>query len=156
MTVAAPAQQQFWFLDTLVQIRVPADTGADRLSVLEHWAPARQGPPMHIHHSEDEIWHVLEGAMRIRGAGREQRLEAGESALGPKGIAHTYRTLMPTRFLTICAGNSFESLVRALGQPAPELRVPPMAPPPDAAAVAALSAICSRYQIEIAGAPLAD
>lgn len=156
MAVAAPAKQQFWFLDTLVQIRVPADAGADRLSVLEHWAPARQGPPLHIHHSEDEIWHVLEGAMRIQVAGRELRLEAGDSALGPKGLAHTYRTLAPTRFLTICAGDAFERLVRALGQPAPELRVPPLAPAPDAAAMAALSAICSRYQIEIAGAPLAD
>lgn len=57
--------EDLWFLNTLVSVRVPHAHGKDGISVLESRAPRGDSPPLHIH-GEDEIFHVLEGQLLIR------------------------------------------------------------------------------------------
>ena len=55
---------------------------------------------LHIHRSDDEAWHVLEGSLRFRFADREIDAPAGTTVFVPAGTAHTYRaTAAPTRHL---------------------------------------------------------
>ena len=55
---------------------------------------------LHIHRSDDEAWHVLEGSLRFRCADREIDASAGTTVFVPAGAAHTYRvTVEPSRYL---------------------------------------------------------
>jgi mannose-6-phosphate isomerase-like protein (cupin superfamily) len=45
-------------------------------------------PPAHLHPSQDERFEVLAGAMRVRIAGHERELAAGEVLDVPRGTAH--------------------------------------------------------------------
>jgi mannose-6-phosphate isomerase-like protein (cupin superfamily) len=44
---------------------------------------------MHIHHADDEAWHVLEGSTKFRFADREAVVGTGATVLVPAGVAHT-------------------------------------------------------------------
>ena len=82
---------QLWLLNTLVTIRVSAADGQDGVSILEHRVPQGDSPPLHLHRTEDEIFHILEGEFRVKVQDREQRAGPGAILLAPKGIPHTYR-----------------------------------------------------------------
>ncbi len=62
-----------WFLDTPVTVRVAWAENTDHISVLEHRAPAGDSPPLHVHHTEDEVFCVLEGTLRLHVAGQDRR-----------------------------------------------------------------------------------
>jgi quercetin dioxygenase-like cupin family protein len=88
----AADHRNLWFLNTPVTIRVSSRDGSDGISVLEHRASREDSPPLHIHHDEDEIFHVLEGEVRYRVGDQERRASAGEMLLTLKGIPHICRT----------------------------------------------------------------
>jgi quercetin dioxygenase-like cupin family protein len=54
---------------------------------------------MHIHRSDDEAWHVLEGSLRFRFPDREVDAPAGSTIFVPAGSPHTYRVTQPSRYL---------------------------------------------------------
>jgi mannose-6-phosphate isomerase-like protein (cupin superfamily) len=57
---------------------------------------------LHVHHSDDEAWHVLAGALRFRFAYGEVDARAGSTVFVPAGVAHTFIALTPeTRYLLI-------------------------------------------------------
>lgn len=150
-------QDQLWFLDTLVTIRVAHAEGEDGISVIESLAPPDDSPPLHIHHTEDEVFHVLEGELRLRIADQDVLLTAGETLLAPQGVAHTYRVESRSggRWLVVTTHGDFERFVRSHGRPAarPELPAPSGLPTPDQAD--ALAAACLEHGIELVGPPLA-
>jgi len=55
---------------------------------------------LHVHHSDDEAWHVLDGVLRFRFADRIVDVGAGETVFVPAGVAHTY-TAIDARYLII-------------------------------------------------------
>ena len=69
--------------------------------VLREWAGS--GPAeLHIHHEDDEAWHVLAGVLRFRFADREVDVPAGSTVFVPAGIAHTFEARTPeTRYLLV-------------------------------------------------------
>lgn len=71
---------QLWFLDSLVTIRVSTSEGPDGFSVLEHRMPCGSSPPLHLHHTEDELFHILEGEYRLRVQDQERRVGPGASS----------------------------------------------------------------------------
>jgi quercetin dioxygenase-like cupin family protein len=147
---------QLWFQDSLVTIRVPAAEGQDGISILEHFVPHGFSPPFHLHRSEDEVFHVLDGEFRVRVQDQDHRLGAGDILLAPKGVPHTYRVESPQagRCLTITARGDFERFVRAVSRPAEQPELPPPAGPPSADAIQALRATAAKYGIELVGPPL--
>jgi len=145
-----------WFLDTLVTVRVAWAEGADHISVLEHRAPAGDSPPLHLQRTEDEVFCVLEGTLRLRVAGQDRIVGPGQILLAPKGLPHTYRVESPegARWLTITTQRDFENFVRAMARPAPRPELPPPSDPPTPEAAAALAETARRFGIEIVGPPL--
>jgi Cupin domain len=97
---------------------------------------------MHVHRTEDEVFHVIEGRLLVRVAGEDLRVGAGEVVLAPKGIPHTYRVESPegARWLVTTTRGDFERFVRALSRPAETPTLPAPAEPPTPAQVQALEA----------------
>src|SRR5260370_39273649 len=46
---------------------------------------------LHVHGSDDEAWHVLEGELTFRYADREETVGPGTTVFVPAGESHTYR-----------------------------------------------------------------
>ena len=61
------------------------------------------GPPqLHVHHADDEAWHVLEGEVEFRFAGgRREAVGPGTTVFVPSGVAHTYVTADDARYLIV-------------------------------------------------------
>ena len=149
-------QRDLWFLNTRVLIRVSYQDGADSISVLEHWAAFRDGPPLHVHQSEDEVFQVLAGEVRFRAGDQERRATAGDILLVPQGTPHTYRveSAEGAHFLTITCGREFERFVRAYSRPASREGLPDPSGPPTPEQVDALTQAARQYGIELVGPPL--
>lgn len=150
---AAPA---LWFGNTFITINLSASESADGICVIEHRMPYGDSPPLHIHRNEDEVFHILEGTLRFRVAGKDLTASAGETLVAPKGLPHSYRveSAAGARVLTITRGNDFETMLRKAGRPAEKADLPPQgAPTPEA--IAMLTRLCAENGIDIVGAPLA-
>jgi mannose-6-phosphate isomerase-like protein (cupin superfamily) len=46
--------------------------------------------PLHVHHDTDETWYVIEGELTVFVGDERFEVGAGDFALGPKGIPHTF------------------------------------------------------------------
>lgn len=148
--------EQLWFLDTLVTIHQSGSVGSDGIAVMEHQARFGDSPPMHVHQREDEVFHVLEGEMRLRSGDHELRLGPGGTFLAERGSAHTYRVESSegARWLTVTCGGDFERFVRALGRPAQAGELPPPSGPPTPEAASALETLAGQHGVELVGPPL--
>ena len=144
-----------WFGNTRVAIRIASADGADGISVIEHWMPWGEAPPLHVHRNEDEIFHVLAGRMLFRVGGRTFEAGPGETVLAPKGVPHHFRVESPegARCLTVTRGADFETMVRAVSRAAAGDGLPPQAVP-DAETIGALTRACAANGIDVIGAPL--
>lgn len=144
------------FLDGAATIALSRDDNADGVSVIDHHVPFGDGPPLHIHHDEDEIFVILSGEVRFEVDGRLSTGRAGDTVVGPRGVPHRYRVVSPggARYLTITRGG-FEPMIRAVSRPVEaSFKRPRMAIPPTPEMQAALAAACVANGIELIGAPL--
>jgi quercetin dioxygenase-like cupin family protein len=149
------APDYFWFLETLVCVRVSHRDGTDRISVLEHTARRGDSPPLHVHVNEDEVFHILEGDFRFQIGSEERTGQAGETVLARKGVPHTYRVESNGgRWLTVTTQEQFEEFVRAMATKAGAKELPPIGGAPSQEAIQALTATAKRFGIEIVGPPM--
>lgn len=147
--------EYFWFLDTLVCIRVSHRSGTDGISVLEHTARQGDSPPLHVHLDEDEVFHILEGDFHFQIGSEQRKGHAGETVLAPKGVPHTYRVESDRgRWLTVTTRDQFEEFVRAMARTAETHEIPPAAGPPSPEAIAGFTAMARKFGIAIVGPPL--
>ena len=56
---------------------------------------------LHVHHADDEAWHVLEGTLTFTFADRKVEAAAGATVFVPAGVAHTYEASDVARYLII-------------------------------------------------------
>jgi mannose-6-phosphate isomerase-like protein (cupin superfamily) len=156
MVLMATSTEQLWFLNTLHAVHVRHDEGEDGISVMETLAPHGDSAPLHVHRTEDEIFHVLEGELRMRAGDTEVKIGAGETILAPKGVPHTYRveSREGARWLVITRRGDFERFVRAHSRPAEQPDLPTPQGPPTPEQADALAAAASDHGIELLGPPL--
>jgi quercetin dioxygenase-like cupin family protein len=144
-----------WFLNTLVHIRISEADSEDGLSVIEHRAPFADSPPLHLHQTEDEVFHILEGELRLRVDEQTILCRPGDIVLAPRGVPHTYRveSAKGGRWVTITAHGDFERFVRSLGREAEYEELPPaVSPSPEQ--IAELTTKAAKFGIVIVGPPL--
>ena len=67
---------------------------------------------MHVHHADDEAWHVLEGVLRFRFPDCTVEVTAGGTMFVPAGAAHTYEAI-DARYLIILTPR-LDALIKAL------------------------------------------
>jgi quercetin dioxygenase-like cupin family protein len=148
--------EHLWFLNSLVRIRVAHTTGGDGLSAIEFQAPSGDSPPLHIHHAEDELFHVLEGEFRFTIGGEERRAGPGDVFLAPKGVPHTFRVESAAggRYVIVTTHGHFEGFVRELSRRAERAELPAPSGPPSPEQMQAMGAASVRHNAEIVGPPL--
>lgn len=73
----------------LIMRQTAADTAGELLEMEAIYAPGGQHPPVHLHPHQEERFTALAGVMRVRVAGQERQLVAGETLVIPAGTAHT-------------------------------------------------------------------
>lgn len=67
-----------------------SDTGGD-LAVFEQTSLSQgRGTPLHVHHSQDEIFYVLEGAYRFKVGDEIFDLTVGDSIFLPRQVPHAW------------------------------------------------------------------
>ncbi|MDR4306675.1 cupin domain-containing protein [Chelatococcus sambhunathii] len=146
--------QALWFMNGRVTIDVAQADNDDGISVITHEVPSGDGPPLHVHREEDEIFVVLEGKLKLTVGEESLTAEPGGTLLINRGVPHGYKVVSPgkARFLTITRGG-FENLVRQSSRPAGGDGLPPLAEPtPDQKEK--LAAIASANGVDMVGPPI--
>jgi quercetin dioxygenase-like cupin family protein len=145
----------FWFGNTLISFRVRSTDSEDGISIIDHWMPYGEAPPLHIHHSQDEYFHVIEGVMRFELDGKIIMARAGDTFVAPKGAPHRFRveSVLGARCLTITKGGDFESMLDEMSRPADSADLPPQRQPTPEM-IESLTTACRRSNIDIIGPPL--
>jgi quercetin dioxygenase-like cupin family protein len=144
--------EALWFLGVLATIKASADTTDGRVAVIEHLAPRGAGSPLHVHRREDEWFYVTEGELTFWLGGQVTQAPAGAFVYGPRDIPHTFEvTSDQARFLLVAEPAGFERFIRAAGEPAQSLTIPP--PPSDPPDPSRLATAAAEYGIEILGPP---
>jgi mannose-6-phosphate isomerase-like protein (cupin superfamily) len=127
---------------------IKADTGNTNgaLTVMEFVIPPKQGPGLHTHLREDEVWYVLEGDFRFRTGGEMLRVSTGGMAFGPRGTPHTFQNVgdVSGRLLVITTPSGLERFFEQFAELSPG--------PVDPAMIAALG---HANWVEFVGPPLA-
>jgi mannose-6-phosphate isomerase-like protein (cupin superfamily) len=55
------------------------------------WSSAeRPIAPLHVHHSDDEAWYVLDGRLGFTLGDRTIEAGPGSAVIAPRGVAHTF------------------------------------------------------------------
>ena len=78
---------------TAGDVIVRADTAETNgsLTVLEFLVPANDGPAVHAHLREDELWYVIEGDFRFKAGDEMFHVSTGGMAFGPRGLPHAFQ-----------------------------------------------------------------
>lgn len=147
--------ETLWFLNSHITLKRPSRASEDGLCLAEHWLPPGDAAPLHVHHREDEIFHILDGVMRFRVGDAEIVAKAGDSLVAPKGVPHTFRVESEggARLLVMTPGEDFEGFLRDFGRPAEADALPaPIEPTPEMAH--ALAEAAEKRHITILGPPM--
>lgn len=115
-----------WWLGALAVIKATATDTGGFLTVLDVTDPPNVEAPLHVHHSEDEAFWVLEGNVVFEVGGKTIEASAGDFVFGPRDIPHRYSVGdSGSRMLFILTPGGFEELVRATSTPARSHTLPP-------------------------------
>jgi uncharacterized cupin superfamily protein len=56
---------------------------------------------LHVHHRDDEAWHILDGELTFRYADRSETVGPGTTVFVRAGVAHTYSAGDDARYLIV-------------------------------------------------------
>jgi mannose-6-phosphate isomerase-like protein (cupin superfamily) len=144
--------EALWFFGALAIVKASGETTAGRVTVIEHLAPEGSGPPIHVHHREDEWFYVIEGELTFWVGGRIIKAPTGSFVYGPRDIPHTFTvTSLQARSLVVTEPAGFERFMRALSEPAAARTLPPVGvllPSRDK-----IMAAAAEFGLEILGPP---
>jgi len=128
-------------LGDTVTIKITGEDTDGVYTVVQTVSPPQGGPPLHLHHREDEAFYVLEGEFEVQCGENKIRAVPGSFVFAPRGIPHTIRNI-----------NSGSSKVLILATPAgvekffEELSELASQGPPD---IEKVKEIAQRYEIEL-------
>jgi mannose-6-phosphate isomerase-like protein (cupin superfamily) len=137
-------------------VRASGRENADGICVIEHKMPFGYAPPLHIHKTQDEVFHILRGRMRFEVGGKTFVGQAGDILTAPKGVPH--RFIVESRDgahgFTITSGPDFETFVTESSPPI-LMEVQGALPMPSEKDLEVLTQASIRNNIDIIGPPLA-
>lgn len=141
----------FWFLGSLVIVKVDGAHTRQKLTILDFINPPGFAPPVHRHLVEDEVFYIVSGRARFDCDGTVFDAAPGDFVFLPVGSTHTFLVVPeePLHTLQIAVPAGFEEFTAEAGTSAAE-RVLPAPGPMDPDALAAAAA---RHNIEILGPP---
>ena len=67
----------------------PQETGGN-LFLIEHTNLVSGGPPLHLHHAQEEWFYIMEGEVLFQVGEKRLQLKPGDSVLAPRKIPHGF------------------------------------------------------------------
>src|SRR5919108_3181892 len=129
--VAVPSNEgeAWWWMGSLAVIKTTAEETGGQMTIVEISEPPGAEAPLHVHHSEDEAFWVLEGGVTFEVGETKIEAREGDYAFGPRGIPHRYTVgNRGCRMLFIFTPGGFEGLIRKMSEPARERALPQSSP----------------------------
>lgn len=151
-TVTPTDAEPWWFLGHAARIYGNSKRTGGAFDLIDFEIPPGFATPLHVHHTADEVFWILEGAIRGICNNEEWHAAAGDMVWLPKGLAHGFASVgsTPGRHLTMTLPGGFDAFVREVGEP---MRDPNDSPPP-IPDPATLAAIAARHGQTILGPPV--
>jgi len=121
------AGEAWWWFGGLALIKLGSAQTEGRFSLIEVLYPPNREVPLHVHHREDELFHVLEGTISYRVGESRFEASAGHTLFAPRGIPHgfTVSSPEPAHYLIVYSPAGFEEFIRESSTPAESLGLPP-------------------------------
>jgi mannose-6-phosphate isomerase-like protein (cupin superfamily) len=152
IALAVGEGEALWAFGALITVKASTESTGGRVAVLEHLAGRGAGSPLHVHHREDEWFYVMEGELTFWVGGEVIDAPAGSFVYGPRDVPHTFTVSSEeARFLLVTEPAGLEGMLRALGEPAGSLTIPP--PPSEPPDMERIVQVCADHGIEILGPP---
>jgi mannose-6-phosphate isomerase-like protein (cupin superfamily) len=87
-------------------------------SVNEEVTPPQGGPPLHVHHREDEMFYVLEGECKVQCGDQTFTANKGFLAILPRNIPHGFQNVgtTPSKVLVTIMPGGFERFFEEVSQ----------------------------------------
>ena len=70
--------------------KVGTDDTQGAMFVMEQRSLKPGGPPLHLHHEQDEYWYVISGEYLFQVGSERYHAQAGDCLLGPRNVPHAY------------------------------------------------------------------
>ena len=118
-------------------------------TVFEGKIPPRHGPPLHMHHAEDETFRVINGEFLFEVDGQEIYAGPGATVYAPRGSRHTFQNIgaTPGRLVTIAVPGGLDTFFEEFEAAVPRgAEVDP----------AKVAPIFAKHRLELLGPPLAQ
>lgn len=149
VTLPPDRGERFTIIGGGVRVLLDGESSGGRCCMFECPIPAGDGPPLHRHEREDELFYVLEGRFKFSVDGKEFLGEPGAFACAPRGSVHSFRNVGSAtgRLLVTCTPAGLEVPFRAVRDPEPG--DPRPAPTPDQ-----VMAEFGKHGITFVGPPL--
>jgi mannose-6-phosphate isomerase-like protein (cupin superfamily) len=141
-----------WWKSGRITVKTSGAETGGAFSQIETDDPHGTGPPLHLHHNEDETFYVLEGEVTVVVGDERLDLSAGDFCFGPREIAHAYVVRSErARMLVTASPAGIEQAFVSLGVPVTGSEPPtdPVMPPMDE-----LVRLFAGYGCEVLGPPL--
>jgi quercetin dioxygenase-like cupin family protein len=140
-----------WWKTGRITVKAGPDETGNAFSQFEVDDPRGSGPPLHVHHNEDEAFYLLEGQVTMFVGDERIDLEAGDYCFGPRGVPHAYLVRSErARMLVTISPSGSEQLFVSLGVPVTGAEPPTdtvMPPMPE------MARLFAAYGAEILGPP---
>jgi quercetin dioxygenase-like cupin family protein len=137
-------------------VRASGKDNADGICVIEHKMPFGYAPPLHVHKTQDEVFHILRGRLRFEVGGKTFIGQAGDILTAPKGVPHRFIVESPdgAHGFTITTGKDFENFVTE-SSPLLLMEVRGALPPPTEKDLEIVAKAAANNNIDLLGPPLA-
>jgi mannose-6-phosphate isomerase-like protein (cupin superfamily) len=151
--VAKPGESRFPFtsqqMGQSTACKITSDDSGGACSIFELSVPSRSGPPLHVHHREDEWYYALAGEFLFEIGGEQFHLSVGGSIWAPRDARHRWANASPAegKLILMCLPGGFEKFFDELGK-FPSLN------PNDPAEMHKLHELHAKYGMELLGPPI--
>lgn len=151
--VAKPGENRFPFANqqqaqnTICKITTEDSGGA--CSIFELGVPSRSGPPLHVHHREDEWYYALTGEFLFEIGGEQFHLPVGGSIWAPRDARHRWAntSMSEGKLILMCLPGGFEKFFDELGKS-------PLLNSKEPSEIRQLHELHAKYGMELLGPPI--
>ena len=81
---------EVWWKSGRIAVKAGGAETGHAFSQIETDDPHGSGPPLHLHHNEDETFYILEGDVTVLVGDERLDLTVGDYVFAPRGVAHAY------------------------------------------------------------------
>lgn len=83
----------FEVLGDTITVKVSGEDTGGAFAIMHDVSPPKGGPPLHVHHREDEAFYVLEGEYEVQCGDHKIHAVPGSFVFAPRDIPHAFRNV---------------------------------------------------------------